>query len=117
MPYSPRRGCAYGNCPNRAVPGSQYCEEHKKLTDKQYNDYSRRPEIKKKYRNHWRKIRERYYSMHPYCEQCFKEGKMVLADEVHHIIPVSRGGTHEASNLMSLCRSCHNKIHHDLGDR
>ena len=91
--------------------------DSKKLTDKQYNDYSRRPEIKKKYRNHWRKVRERYFAMHPYCEQCFKEGKMVMADEVHHIIPVSRGGTHEASNLMSLCRSCHNKIHHDLGDR
>ena len=24
---------------------------------------------------------------------------------------------YEDSNLMSLCRSCHNKIHHDLGDR
>ena len=32
-------------------------------------------------------------------------------------MPVSKGGTHERSNLMSLCRSCHNKIHAELGDR
>ena len=38
-------------------------------------------------------------------------------EEVHHIVPISRGGTHAADNLMSLCQSCHNKIHHDLGDR
>ena len=24
---------------------------------------------------------------------------------------------HNKENLMSLCRSCHNKIHHELGDR
>lgn len=34
-------------------------------------------------------------------------------DEVYHIVPATRGGTHEDSNLMSLCRSCHNKIHHE----
>ena len=26
-------------------------------------------------------------------------------------------GTHARENLMSLCQSCHTKIHHDLGDR
>ena len=33
------------------------------------------------------------------------------------ILPVSKGGTHARDNLMSLCQSCHTKIHHDLGDR
>ena len=32
-------------------------------------------------------------------------------------ISISQGGTHARDNLMSLCRSCHTKIHHDLGDR
>ncbi|NMA99968.1 MAG: HNH endonuclease, partial [Firmicutes bacterium] len=27
------------------------------------------------------------------------------------------GGTHDTSNLLSLCRSCHNKLHIELGDR
>ena len=37
--------------------------------------------------------------------------------KVSHILPISQGGTHDASNLMSLCQSCHTKIHHELGDR
>ncbi len=48
---------------------------------------------------------------------CYKEGRMTLMEEVHHIIPVSKGGTHDRSNLMSLCKSCHNKIHIAMGDR
>jgi 5-methylcytosine-specific restriction endonuclease McrA len=27
--------------------------------------------------------------------------------DVHHIIPRAKGGTHELSNLISLCRKCH----------
>ena len=117
MPHKPRRGCAYGNCSRLAVSGGQYCYDHKKLMDKRYNDYQRRPEIKKKYAGAWRKIRKRYVEKHPLCEMCLREGKYVPVDEVHHILPASRGGTHDESNLMSLCRSCHNKIHIQLGDR
>ncbi|HOE18067.1 MAG TPA: HNH endonuclease [Syntrophorhabdaceae bacterium] len=35
---------------------------------------------------------------------------MTPAEEVHHIIPLSKGGTHDESNLMSLCTSCHSEI-------
>lgn len=117
MPKSPVRGCAYGRCNKRAVPGSQYCEEHKKIMDRQYNRYTREEDVKKKYGTAWKKARDRHAARYPYCEQCYREGKITMMDEVHHIVPVSRGGTNEDSNLMSLCRSCHNKIHHDLGDR
>ena len=46
-----------------------------------------------------------------------KEGKIIPAVEVHHKIPISQGGAHARENLMSLCRSCHTKIHHEIGDR
>lgn len=46
-----------------------------------------------------------------------KYTKLTPTEEVHHIKPVSQGGGSEFSNLMSLCRSCHTKIHHDIGDR
>ena len=117
MPYAPRRGCAYGKCKQMAVLGSQYCEEHKKLADKQYNRYSRPADTGKRYGMKWKKARDRHAKEHPLCEKCLTEGRVTMMDEVHHIVPVSRGGTHDDSNLMSLCRSCHNRIHHDLGDR
>ena len=70
MPRMPRRGCAYGTCGRLAVEGSQYCEEHKKLIDKQYNQYERSPDVKKKYGRAWKKIRDRYFREHPLCERC-----------------------------------------------
>lgn len=30
---------------------------------------------------------------------------------VHHIIPLSRGGTSKSSNLITLCESCHSQRH------
>lgn len=117
MPYAPRRGCAYGNCKELAVSGSQYCEEHKKLVDQQYNRFTRSTENTKKYGRAWKWIRDRYAREHPLCEMCLAEGRLTPVEEVHHIIPVSQGGTHDRSNLMSLCQSCHTKIHHEIGDR
>ncbi|WP_331489193.1 HNH endonuclease [Enterococcus faecium] len=48
---------------------------------------------------------------------CLKEGRLTPVEEVHHIVPLSQGGTHRNDNLMSLCQSCHTKLHHELGDR
>ena len=45
-----------------------------------------------------------------------KRGEL-LEKEVHHILPLSRGGTNNEDNLMSLCKSCHSKIHAKSGDR
>lgn len=82
-----------------------------------YDQYSRDPAVRKKYGAAWKRIRARYVQAHPYCERCFERGILVPVEEVHHKLPLARGGTHDFSNLMSLCRSCHNKIHHELGDR
>ena len=62
-------------------------------------------------------ICDRYAAAHPLCEMCLKEGRLTPVEEVHHIVPLSQGGTHRNDNLMSLCQSCHTKLHHELGDR
>jgi 5-methylcytosine-specific restriction protein A len=48
--------------------------------------------------------------MHPCCESCGERGRITAAIEVHHVKPLSDGGTHDWSNLMSLCKSCHSEI-------
>lgn len=30
---------------------------------------------------------------------------------VHHIVPLSEGGTNKLSNLVALCKDCHNSVH------
>lgn len=42
------------------------------------------------------------------CQDCgVKQGHRKL--DVHHIVDYSLGGSNEMSNLITLCRSCHNK--------
>jgi len=115
MPHKPKKPCAYPNCPN--LTDGTYCEEHKKSERERYDKYERAWDYGKKYGSKWKKIRARYVKAHPLCERCLAEGRITPVEEVHHILPVNRGGTNDENNLMSLCRSCHNKIHIELGDR
>lgn len=67
----------------------------------------------------WRKIRNAQLYKSPYCEECAKKGRYIQAEVVHHITEVETGRTEEEqrslayaeSNLQSLCRRCHTKIH------
>ncbi|WOC31870.1 MULTISPECIES: HNH endonuclease [Caproicibacterium] len=115
MPRKPKRPCSYPGCPN--LTDGQYCEEHRRLAAQQYNKYTRSPDSNRKYGRAWKRIRDRYAAAHPLCERCLKEGRLTPVEEVHHIVPVSQGGDHRESNLMSLCQSCHTKIHLEMGDR
>ena len=45
----------------------------------------------------------------PLCEMCEKEERLTPVAEVHHILPLSHGGTHDKANLMSLCKPCHSR--------
>ena len=114
MPKSPKKPCAFPGCPN--LSEGRYCEVHKKIVDKRYEVYERNKETKRKYGRSWKKIRKRYVASHPFCEECLKKGILVPVDEVHHVIPLSDGGTHDEDNLMSLCKTCHAKIHGSRGD-
>lgn len=115
MPRKPLRPCSQAGCPN--LTDKQYCDKHAANARKQYDKYQRSPNVNKTYGRAWKRIRDNYVKEHPLCELCEKKGVFVEAEEVHHIIPVSQGGTHARENLKSLCKSCHTKIHHEIGDR
>ena len=102
MPYKPKCPCAYPGC-GRLAESEQYCAEHQKAMDKHYNQYQRDPASNKRYGRAWKRIRDRYIKAHPLCEECKKANRLTPAEEVHHILPLSQGGTNEVSNLMSLC--------------
>jgi 5-methylcytosine-specific restriction protein A len=116
MPYKPKRPCAFPGC-GRLAESKQHCAEHKKAANKHYNQYERDPESNKRYGRAWKRIRDRYIKPHPLCEECEKQGRLTPAEEVHHILPLSKGGGNEAYNLMSLCKSCHSRITVESSDR
>lgn len=108
MPKKPKRPCSAPGCPK--LTDERFCEEHQKEANRNYEKYDRDSAVRRRYGRAWKRIRDRHISLHPLCEECKKNGKLTPVEEVHHIIPLSRGGTHAADNLMSLCKSCHSKI-------
>lgn len=115
MPRKPKRSCSYPGCPE--LTDGRFCEEHTKLMNKCYEKYGRDPAVRRRYGRAWKRIRDSYVKTHPFCEQCYEKGILVPVEEVHHKKPLSEGGTHDRSNLISLCKSCHSRIHAQRGDR
>lgn len=108
MPTKPKRPCSHPGCP--LLTDGQYCDEYRRETRSHYNRYQRDPESSKRYGRAWRRIRLRKLHAQPLCEQCIRGGRVTSADQVHHILPLSDGGTNDMGNLMSLCASCHSGI-------
>jgi 5-methylcytosine-specific restriction protein A len=108
MPRKPKRPCSYPGC-GRLTDG-RYCNEHRQVAERQYNHYVRDPDTNKRYGRAWKKIRARFLLQHPLCEQCKSECRLTAAEEVHHIVPLANGGTHDENNLHALCKSCHSRV-------
>ncbi len=111
MPKKPKRPCRYGGCPNLTDSKSGYCECHRKKMQQHYDHFTRGYDQHERYGNAWKKIRDRYIRKNPLCEACLGAGKATMATLVHHRQTLADGGTNDESNLMSLCWSCHEKIH------
>ena len=45
--------------------------------------------------------------LQPVCALCRRR----VATETHHVVPMSRGGSDRASNLLALCTQCHYEQH------
>lgn len=115
MPRKAKHPCHHPGCPK--LTEGRFCEEHQKEENRRYEKYGRDPATRKRYGRAWKRIRDSYVKTHPFCELCFEKGVAVPVEEVHHKIPLSEGGTHDRSNLISLCKPCHASIHAKRGDR
>jgi hypothetical protein len=66
----------------------------------------------------WRKTKDSYKKQNPLCELCLTEGAEVFTHDVHHITPISQGGSPlEKANLIALCKRCHGDVHSWVGVR
>jgi 5-methylcytosine-specific restriction endonuclease McrA len=54
------------------------------------------------YGGRWQKVKARVFDLHGRtCRYCGR-----YADTVDHVVPVSKGGTEDLSNLVPCCRAC-----------
>lgn len=96
-------------------PGEKFIQirrqEEKRKRDRAY-DGKRGTSAQRGYDARWERIRLMKLRENPLCEICDGNGIITEATEVHHIVPIGDGGEiYAIRNLMSLCHSCHMKIH------
>ena len=70
--------------------------------------------MRKDYPPDWGNRRKEVYLNDNYrCQNCGakggRDGNAIL--HAHHIVPKSQGGSHDISNLTTLCESCHQRAH------
>lgn len=79
---------------------------------KKYVEPDRPSPSKRGYGREWKKIRDDYLRLHPFCVEC--GDKAVTVD---HIIPLRQHGTNNPGNLQAMCKKCHGRktVKHDGG--
>ena len=111
-----QRYCIYPNCSNIAV-GSKYCATHKQKRQQalaQVYDEQRGSAQDRGYDARWAKVRLAQLRESPVCQHCHD----AVAVLVHHVKPIAEGGdVYDPNNLLSVCASCHRKIHRELDKR
>jgi len=66
------------------------------------------------YPSDWNSRRKSVYERDDHiCQNCGTDGGLHTNIELHahHVVPKSRGGTHDMSNLITLCSQCHKTVH------
>lgn len=119
MPTKPQPACRFPGCPERAVPGKQYCAAHYKVTEAQRREKLKDDECEQFYHTPtWRRLRMEVLRREPLCRRCAQAGITREARVVDHIVPIRQGGDKMAmSNLQPLCTACHEKKTIEEGGR
>jgi ribosomal protein L37AE/L43A len=68
----------------------------------------------REYPTDWNSRRKEVYKRDNYtCQNCGAQGGNRGNAELHahHIVPKSKGGTHQISNLKTICSKCHKAVH------
>lgn len=102
MPTKPKKPCKHPGCP--MLTDSDYCDVHREA-----HRSDRMTATKRGYDSRWRRARKRFLAIHPLCENCKENRKLVAATVVDHIIP-HRGEDRlfwDETNWQALCKPCH----------
>lgn len=102
MPFATLRLCVTPGCPNRVPQGAcAPCSRRR--------EQARGTSTERGYGSAWQKIRLAVLVEEPLCVRCLAQGIVKPSEEVDHILPKSRGGTDDRSNLQGLCRTHHSR--------
>ena len=98
------RVCSSPGCASLVPAGKRYCPEHTRRSPDDRPSAAQRG-----YDAEWRRIRKAHLKQHPLCAMCMAQGIEREGNHVDHIIPLAHGGTHDPSNLQTLCHAHHSQ--------
>ncbi|MBZ4653948.1 MAG: endonuclease [Peptococcaceae bacterium] len=121
MPTKPKRPCSWPGC-RELISEGRYCDKHRfkeqqqrAESSKYYDKFIRDEKVTMFYKSKaWNRARQQALIRDHYlCQECLKEKQLTRAETVHHKVPIKDDWSLRLvlSNLVSLCSSCHNKIH------
>ena len=113
--------CAYSGCQHSIPYEEKYCEDHREkgeARDKNARrerqkavDARRGSAASRGYGYRWRIVAKRFLQKHPYCVECYRQGRIRPATDVDHIVP-HRGDAKlmwNPNNWQPLCHECHSR--------
>lgn len=107
MPIAAPTPCRQPGCGALVRDGSGRCESHK-VAPGSFGDRLRGSRQQRGYGAAWDKLRVRILRRDSgLCRPCLAVGRVTVATAVDHVVPRSRGGSDDESNLQSICNDCH----------
>lgn len=97
MPYRSRRPCASYGCPESVAPPATRCPAHASAPVRVTRIAGRQLQA----------LRRDLFRSQPLCAECVRQGRVTLATERDHVVPLADGGRDEPSNTQGLCKPCH----------
>lgn len=110
MPRKPPSPCNAPGC--RAVCVGRYCEHHAHLAAGWRRSKRAGQTTKRMSGKGLQLMRARIFKRDNYlcqCSECKSLGRVRVAHEVDHVVPLAEGGTNDDANLRAINRDCHRR--------
>lgn len=97
--------CKHAGCPALVYDGSGYCDKHRPAgwTEK------RGGSTKRVTGRRLQRMRAELFAREPLCVKCLEHGRVRLATQRDHVVPLFEGGADGPENEQGLCDECHDE--------
>lgn len=102
MPSAAPRPCTHPGCGVLVRDGSGRCARHPKQS------WAKKPTAAKRITGRTlQRLRRELFERAPLCAECQRQGRVTLATQRDHIVPLEEGGEDVETNVQGLCAACH----------
>lgn len=102
MPSAAPRPCTHPGCSALVRDGSGRCAKHPKPAWQKPANATKRITGRRLQR-----MRADLFRRKPMCEECERHGRVKLATQRDHKVPLAEGGADDETNEQALCDDCH----------